>query len=162
MSSQRLSLTPSSWKPNSPLQGYTPPDSSDTEENVPSQIEGCMDLDTLQFFVISRSWISSSDVHLAVKSKYDKLDHMVLYKDNFACDDIWESSPADSTHLDQWEEVDSMGMAPEDQKDTDVEEVSWMLEEDYIQDGGMAEIFDGSDPELGDLYDMVPYKHQQN
>ncbi|MCP3663383.1 MAG: hypothetical protein GY696_12960, partial [Gammaproteobacteria bacterium] len=120
-----------------------------------------MDLDTLQFFVISGSWINSSAVHLAIKSKYDKLDPVGLYKDHFACDDFWESSPADSTPMDQWEEADSMGMTPEDQKDTDAEEVPWVLEEDYIQDGGMAEIFDGPDPELGELYDMVPYTHQQ-
>ncbi|MCP3668114.1 MAG: hypothetical protein GY696_37425 [Gammaproteobacteria bacterium] len=148
-------------KPNSPLQGYNPPDSSDTEEIVFCQIQRCVDLDTLQFFLISGSWVNSSAIHLAIKSRYDQLDPEGLYKDQFACDDFWESPSVDSAPMDTWEEADSMGMVPENQIDSDEEEEPWMLEEDYAQDGGMADILDEPDPNLNDLYHMVPYIHQQ-
>ncbi len=39
-----------------------------------------------------------------------------MFKDQFACDDFWDSPPVDSAPMDQWEEADSMGMNPEDPK----------------------------------------------
>ncbi len=38
----------------------------------------------------------------------------------------------------------------------------WMLEADFIQEGGQADAVENEpEPDVSELYDMVPYNHQQ-
>ncbi len=91
----------SNQKPNNcPFQDSAPSISispgEPNEDDIFQQIRCCLDLDTLQFFVLSGAWVGNPAVWKAIQSRYEQLDpDGGFHKDLFACEEFWDE-PMDS------------------------------------------------------------------
>ncbi len=66
----------------------TPPNDPTLDE-VFQQIRCCVDLETLQFFILSGAWVGNPAVQKAIQSRYYELDSDGRFKFQFACEEFW-------------------------------------------------------------------------
>ncbi len=66
----------------------TPPNDPTLDE-VFQQIRCCVDLETLQFFILSGAWVGNPAVRKAIQSRYYELDSDGRFKHQFACEEFW-------------------------------------------------------------------------
>ncbi|MCP4344126.1 MAG: hypothetical protein GY795_01195, partial [Desulfobacterales bacterium] len=133
-------------------------------------IECCNDLEELKFFVLSETWKTNPKIRNAIMAQYNRLDPS--HTQNFGTPEFWNAELEESDEemvpdgyevIDEWHEDDDM--VPEGYEVIDEwnegDDDTWMLEKDYKQSGGQAQLAEEPIPDMNELYEMVPYSHTE-
>jgi hypothetical protein len=104
--------------------------------NLFKLIESCEDSETLNFFVLSEVWKGSPDIYNAILLRYEQLDPRQNF--DFGTPEFWNHDP-------------------DQEEDSNDNEDPWMLEEDFTQAGGQAQVMDEEIPKFEDLYEMITH-----
>ncbi|MCP4339606.1 MAG: hypothetical protein GY799_12120 [Desulfobulbaceae bacterium] len=134
-------------------------------------------MEDLNFFVLSDVWKGCAEIQKAIVAQYNQLDPQ--HQQGFGTPDFWnqdsdtdvvewneDMTPEGYEVIDEWNEgkcnvvlngnlLMIVFVTGDDDQDP------WMLEDDYRQAGGQAEVVEEPIPDINELYELVPYSHKE-